>query len=84
MYEKKIKAKIISGNNTTEYLRLRRLGYTTLWAGEGKIAMAKNKKNKYSNLEYKEVYFNKTGKSWGKMSKKEKFEFANKVSGEHY
>jgi hypothetical protein len=44
----------------------------------------KKKKKKYSNLEYKEAYFNPSGKSWDKMTKKEKSNFANKVSGEHY
>ena len=38
---------------------------------------------KPTNLEYKEAYFSK-GKKWKDMSKEEKAEYANNVSGRHY
>jgi hypothetical protein len=44
----------------------------------------KRAKKKYTDLEYKEAFFNPEGIKWDKMTKKQKMEFANKVSGEHY
>lgn len=31
---------VIKASNIIEYLRLKKLGYVTLWCGEGKICMA--------------------------------------------